>query len=254
MTESVAGVSVVVPCRNAAPYIAELLDSLAAQTLAPLEVIVVNDGSTDGSADVVTNWISENPGHGTVLMEQPPGGLPAALRRGWSSCRGELLARADADDAVEPEWLEHLVGALHAHPYAAYAYPAMRRFGDVEGRYPTARPFSPAALVWQGNFVCCGTVMRRADYFATGGVADLPAWEDWDLWLAFLELGKSGVLVDEELYLWRRHGDTRNRLSWPRRRVLRLVIWARHPRLLIRYALAAPAQLLGRVRQPIRDQ
>ena len=252
--DSAEGVSVVVPCRNAAPYLSELLDSLAAQTFMPLEVIVVDDGSTDGSAGAVSQWAAQHHGFPLQLLVQPAEGVASALRRGWATSRGGYLARADADDRVEPGWLHQLVAALDANPDASYSYPAMRRFGDVEGRYPTARQFSAPALVWQGNFVCCGTVMRRDDYLATEGVADLPAWEDWDLWLAFLELGKTGVFVDEELYLWRRHGETRNRLSRIRRRRLRLAIWRRHPRLLLRYAADAPRQLLSRSRRPVRDQ
>lgn len=248
------GVSVVVPCRDAGHYISELLDSLRAQTLQPLEVIVVDDGSTDQSVQVVRNWCVTYPDLPVRHVVQHAVGLPETLRRGWAEAQGRYLARVDADDRVEPQWLEHLVEALEVHPDVSYAYPAMRRFGDDEGPYSAVRPFSAASLVWQGNFVCCGTVMRREDYLATRGVANLPAWEDWDLWLAFLEQGKIGVLVDEELYLWRRHGATRNRLGWRRRRLLRLVVWARHPRLLWRYAGDGPRLLIERARHPIRDQ
>jgi glycosyltransferase involved in cell wall biosynthesis len=253
-TSNDARVSVVIPCRNAAPFIGELLDSLLSQSLAPHEVVVVDDGSADGSARVVKNWATAHPEFPLRLLQQPQRGVAAALEAGWADSTGDLLARADADDIVAGSWLENLVTALGANPTAAYAYPAMRMFGDVEGRYPAVRAFSAPALVWQGNFVSAGTVMRRDVYAETRGIADLPAWEDWDLWLSFLELGKTGVLVDEELYLWRRHGATRNRMSWRRRRLLRLRIWARHPRLLIRYLRAAPAMLANRIRNPIRDQ
>ncbi|HVT21287.1 MAG TPA: glycosyltransferase family A protein [Mycobacteriales bacterium] len=247
-------VSVVVPCRDAAPYVSELLDSLHRQSLPPAEVIVIDDGSRDRSADVVEAWADAHRHFPVRLIRQPARGVAAALHYGWSISHGELLARADADDVVQPTWLADLVEALVTNPGAAYAYPVMRMFGDVEGRYPAAREFSAPVLVWQGNFVSSGSVMRRSDYRDTNGIKELPAWEDWDLWLSFLELGKVGVLVDEELYLWRRHGATRNRMRWGQRRMLRLRIWAKHPRLLIRYAPAAPRLLANRMRRPIRAQ
>jgi glycosyltransferase involved in cell wall biosynthesis len=249
----VRGISVVVPCRDAAPWIEEALDSLAAQTHPPQEVVVVDDGSADGSADLVASWAAQHAELPVVLLKRPRRGLQCTLSEAVAASSGELLCRLDADDQLAADYLERLSEGLAAHPGVAYAYPRMRLFGEAEGLYPT-QEFSSAGLVFQGNFVCAGALVRRAAYDRAGGVADLPAWEDWDLWLRLLRNGDIGLLVPEAEYRWRRHGRTRNQLSWPQRRALRLRIWWRHRSLLVRFAPAAPALLLQRLLHPVRQQ
>ena len=249
-----AGIAVVVPCRNGAPWLGELLDSLAAQVLPPDEVVVVDDGSTDGSPDVVRRWKSSR---GTPfalrVIEQSATGLHVALARGVADTTSPLLARVDADDVVRPEYLARLADAHDRNPGAAYAYPVMELFGAAEGRYPT-RPFDAAALVMEGNFVCGGALVRRSAYERCGGVADLPAWEDWDLWLRLLEIDEVGVLVDEPLYLWRRHAGSRNTMTLLQRRALRLRILWRHRALVRRYGRRGLRGALRRAAHPVRQQ
>jgi glycosyltransferase involved in cell wall biosynthesis len=249
----VDGIAVVVPCRDAAPWLAALLDSLAGQSRRPDEVVVVDDGSRDGSAGVVEQWTRQNPTLPVTLLQQPASGVHAAVRRALAATDRALVARIDADDLLEPRYLEALDAALVAHPEAGYAYSAMRMFGAAEGRYYT-RPFDAASLVLEGNFVCAGALMRREAYDRTAGVADLPAWEDWDLWLSFLDAGYEGVLVDEELYLWRRHARSRNTLSLARRRLLRLRIMWRHRGLVRRHAREGWRGAVRRWRHPVRQQ
>jgi len=250
-----AEIAVVVPCRNAAPWVAEALDSLADQHLAPREVLVVDDGSTDGSADVVVEWTAAHPRlpFDVRVIRQGPLGVAAAVNRGVAETGMPLVVRVDADDRVDRRFLQMLAAALAENPAAGYAYPAMVMFGEATGRYHV-RAFDAAALVFEGNFVCAGALMRRAVLLEVGGLADLPAWEDWDLWLRFLDAGYEGVLVDEELYAWRRHGVTRNRLGLAQRRALRLRIWWRHRRLVRRHLRRGVPLALQRSRHPVRQQ
>jgi glycosyltransferase involved in cell wall biosynthesis len=247
-------IAILMPCRDAAAWVEQMLDSIAAQTRLPDEVLVVDDGSTDGSADVVRRWAAEHGGSPTVrVVGQSPQGVAAAIRRGMAETSSELVARVDADDMLEPHFLEALEQALVAHPSAGYAYPAMRMFGTASGRYPV-REFDPVALVIGGNFVTSAALMRREAYDTAGGVDDLPAWEDWDLWLRFLEAGWPGVFVDQDLYLWRRHERSRNTMSLGTRRALRLRIWWRHRGLVARYAVRGLPYAVGRVVHPVRQQ
>lgn len=244
--------TVVVPCRNAAAFLPDLLDSLQNQTMPPYEILVIDDGSTDSSAAVAEAWAQAHrlP---VRVVRQPPLGVAAALNRGVAEASTDLVARADADDVVHPRWLELLACALQRDPAAGYAYPAMRMFGQATGRY-YSRPFDAASLVFEGNFVCCGALMRREAYHLGGGTSELPAWEDWDLWLKFLTAGYHGTYVDEELYLWRRHGRTRNQLKWWQRRQLRARIWWRHRDLLVRYRAGAITSVARRARHRVTVQ
>lgn len=106
-------VSVVVPAFNAEGTIARCLESLAAQTLSDWEAVVVDDGSTDGTADAVEAFAAHDPR--VRLLRQENLGSGAARNAGVATARGEFLAFVDADDAVEPDMLEALVQAARAH-------------------------------------------------------------------------------------------------------------------------------------------
>ena len=102
-----AAVSVLIPCRNAAAYLADTLASVLNQTLPPSEVIVVDDGSTDGSRDIVAGY-----GGAVTLLFNPGRGASAARNHASSAAHGEFLQFLDADDLLEPGALEARVAAL----------------------------------------------------------------------------------------------------------------------------------------------
>ena len=103
-------VSVVVPIYNVERYLEECLDSLEAQTFEDLEVVMVNDGSTDRSPAIAERYAARDSRF--RLVSQPNGGLSAARNTGFEAARGEFLAFVDSDDVVSPRAYELLVGAL----------------------------------------------------------------------------------------------------------------------------------------------
>jgi len=107
-------VSVIVPVWNMERYVGEALRSVFAQTYRPLEVIVVNDGSTDGSAHVARGFVE------VILLDQAHQGVAAARNLGLERSRGELIAFLDADDLWEPEKLTLQVAWLNDHPEVGY--------------------------------------------------------------------------------------------------------------------------------------
>src|SRR3954449_5241960 len=105
-------VSVVVPIYNVEPYLGDCLDSLAAQTFRDLEIVMVDDGSTDRSGEIARDYGARDPRF--RLVERPNGGLSAARNTGIDAARGEFLAFVDSDDVVAPTAYERLVAALDA--------------------------------------------------------------------------------------------------------------------------------------------
>ena len=103
-------VSVIVPVRNGEAFLAEALESAFAQTWEQLEVIVVDDGSTDGSAAIAASF------PGVTLLTQAPQGTAGARNAAVAASRGELLAFLDADDLWPPTKLELQAGYLISHP------------------------------------------------------------------------------------------------------------------------------------------
>jgi glycosyltransferase involved in cell wall biosynthesis len=99
-------VSVVICAYNAAPFIAETLDSLFAQTFSDFEVIIVNDGSTDETATVLQPYLSR-----IIYYEQPNQGPAAARNAALRLARGEFISVLDSDDLWMPNYLEKMVGS-----------------------------------------------------------------------------------------------------------------------------------------------
>jgi glycosyltransferase involved in cell wall biosynthesis len=103
-------ISVVVPVYNVESYLAECLDSLLAQTVRDLEVVIVNDGSTDGSAAIAEQYVARDPRFRVVTQEN--GGLSKARNAGIDAATGDYLAFLDSDDRLPPDAYRLLLGAL----------------------------------------------------------------------------------------------------------------------------------------------
>lgn len=106
-TEAIPAVSVIVPVYNVAPYLAQCLDSLLNQTCKDWEIICVNDGSTDGSLDILMEYARNH--QNFVVLTQVNSGLSAARNSGISYARGEYLHFLDSDDCMKPESYEVLL-------------------------------------------------------------------------------------------------------------------------------------------------
>ncbi len=218
-------VSIVITSYNYAAYLPEALESALGQTHSPVEIVVVDDGSSDGSAQVARRYPVR-------VISQENQGVSAARNRGAAECAGEYMMFLDADDILEKVYVESCMHALVNAPRdVAYAYTGMRYFG-AESRVWPSRPFRRKSLL-RWNYVHASALIRR-DIFRESGGFDT-GWrlghEDHELWIRFLEMGYRGVLVPEPLLRYRRHGTSRNTLT--KRQVCRLKWQMRfsHPRL-----------------------
>ena len=105
-------VSVVIPCLNDAPALAACLASLAAQTVRPFEIVVVDNNSTDNSAAVAS-------GFGARVVFEPVPGIPAAAAAGYDAARGQIIARCDADCVLPEDWIARIAESFAADPTLA---------------------------------------------------------------------------------------------------------------------------------------
>ncbi|MFI2103465.1 glycosyltransferase family 2 protein [Isoptericola sp. NPDC019693] len=144
-------VSVVIPARDDAAALERCLALLAAQSVPPLEVVVVDNASTDGTADVARRA-------GAVVVHEPRVGIPAAAAAGYDAARGEVVARLDADSQPGPDWVRAVATRLADDP-AAEAVTGSGTFTDLRG----------------GRWVCA---LYLAAYYAGTGLA-LGHWPLW---------------------------------------------------------------------------
>jgi glycosyltransferase involved in cell wall biosynthesis len=133
-----ATVSVVIPAFNARRFIEEALDSVAAQTLLPAEIVVVDDGSADGTADIVEEWAART-GMPVKLIRQANLGVPVARNRGMAEAGGDWIALLDADDLWLPSHLAVLMQARDTHPEAVAVFGDTVHFSQAS---PDTGPFS----------------------------------------------------------------------------------------------------------------
>ena len=224
-------IDVIIPCHNYGRFLEEAVLSVLAQSGAPASITVIDDGSTDDSAETAQRLAAQ---YGIVGLSQHNAGLVRTLRRGISLTQSEFFVVVSADDRVHPDFLARTFAELRRHPAAGYCYPQMEYFGTRSG-LADFRPFNARTISCAGNIAGGIALIRRSAYAATPGYAELPAYEDWDLWLSFLDAGIEGVGLAEPLYYWRQHGPQRNAMSPGVERRMRRQVQRRHPRLLLRY-------------------
>lgn len=186
-------VSVLMPVRNGEQFLAEAIDSILAQSLADIELIVVDDGSTDGSAQIVAEACVRDVR--IRSLTQGPLGLCAALNMAADTAAAPLLARLDADDVALPHRLERQVAFLDRNPGVAVVG------GGVividESGSELERGAGPERVdLSKGNPLSHPTVTMRADALRkVGGYRLYPA-EDFDLWLRIEEHYQLAALRD----------------------------------------------------------
>lgn len=182
-------ISVVIPLFNQEKHIRETIDSALAQTYQDIEVIVVDDGSTDSSAAVVNNYQDKR----LRYLYQPNSGLPSVARnQGLKLATGDWVAFLDHDDIWLPDKLAKQVAVLKDHPDIKIVSSNMEYFGDtpLAGRpmcYFRQKSLNIYEEMMEGNRLLTSTVLaNKAVLLHFGGfneARDLLAIEDYDLWL-----------------------------------------------------------------------
>lgn len=202
-------VSVVIPCYQAAWSVGRTLASVFAQTFAPFEVILVDDGSTDALDAAIAPYRAR-----LTVVRQPNAGLAAARNRGIAAARADLVAPLDADDLWHPDFLAALVTALDAAPAAPFAFADSFRIDEADRLLPELALPRPPRHDFAGlislNSVGNGSaaVFRRAPLLAAGGydssLRDRAAQgaEDWKLLVTLAAAGEP-VRVGRRLVAYR---------------------------------------------------
>jgi glycosyltransferase involved in cell wall biosynthesis/SAM-dependent methyltransferase len=209
--DDVALVSVVVPCFNQAGFLGEAVESVLAQTYPHFELIVVDDGSTDNTAEVTSRY------PGVRLVSQGNQGLSAARNAGLRASSGDFVVFLDADDRLKPEALEIGLATIRANPQCAFVSGQVE-LTNHDGSLMRAgqhRVIDRAhyRMLLQGNDILSGaTVMYRRQVFdvVEGFDPDLPACEDYDLALRVARQFPA-YTHDHVVAEYRRHGGNMHR-------------------------------------------
>jgi len=190
-------VSVIIPCYNGERYLRETIESVLAQSHDALEIVVVDDGSTDGTADVVRAF------EGAVRYErQRHTGAAVARNRGVALARGDVLGFIDADDLWMPCALKRLLAPLERDPGVGMAVGQMEQFVSPELQEADFK-FSPAPVAAR----MCGTVLvRRTDFERAGNFSPVLETGEFIDWISRAEaVGVNSVAIPEVVLRRRLH-------------------------------------------------
>jgi len=201
-------VSIVMPVYNTAPFLEEAVNSILEQTFRDFEFIIIDDGSTDGSLELLKSFTDER----IVLLSNGINrGLVFTLHRGLKAARGRYIARMDGDDIAQPERLKMQVGYMETHPGADMVTSFVDlidekglHIGVWEDDRTHVTPESIRSFLPTNNSLAHPTVLAKAEIIrALGYRAAQPDAEDYDLWLRWASTGHSFHKIAEPLVLHR---------------------------------------------------
>lgn len=245
-------VSVVIPCYNQAGFLVDAVESVVAQTFPDWEVLIVDDGSPDETAEVAATLITRFPERRVRLLRQANGGLSKARNAGIAAALGRYILPLDADDAIAPRMLERATELLDSDGRTAIAYTDIELFGNESGRIQAGK-WSTERVCALNQFAYC-SVYRREVWEAVGGYNPNMAYgyEDWDFWIGAAERGYLARRIAEPLFRYRIRLGSMYASAKAHDAELRAQIRANHPdlftrrRRLLRWSMTAARRVLYR--------
>jgi len=207
-------VTVAMPAFNVAKFIVESVESVLSQEFDSFELIIIDDGSSDGTPEKLKRYASDP----RIRIERNSANHGSGISRNLilELARGECLLPCDADDMLLPGALERLSCCLHDNPDFGVVYGDILCL-DTEGDRLCEKPSivgQDASQVWDlfENAVNHGGSMMRTDLLRkVGGYAVGRVPDDWGLFLKMVEITKIHYLNGHVYYLWRRHPDSQSR-------------------------------------------
>ena len=198
MSGSAPDISVLMTAYNAQQFVEETIRSVQGQTLSDFEFIIVNDGSTDRTAEILDGFARQDSRIRVLHLENQ--GIPKAANAGLAECRGEFVARIDADDLAKPTRFAQQLPYIRQHGLVALG--TWHDLIDEHGRFLRIQPtpvddesIQRGALQGHGTICNPTSMIRRAAILEVNGYSeDLSSAEDLDMWLKLGEIGRLGNL------------------------------------------------------------
>ena len=196
-------VSIVIPCYNQSQWVGEAITSCLNQTVKPIEIIVVDDGSTISLDKEIKFY--HNKDIPVILLSKKNGGLSSARNAGIKIAKGEYILTLDSDDKIASNFLER---CLEINDDVVST--GLREFGNSENYwypYPEHPKFSDFIM---NNCINCCSLFKREIWNLVGGFDEEMklGYEDWDFWIRVAQKGYTFTSTREILFFYRKHGDS----------------------------------------------
>lgn len=206
-------ISVICACHNHGKYVGEMLDSVLNQTFSGFEVIIVNDGSTDDTAEILHKISHEK----VKVIHSARKGPAAARNFAIENAGAPVIMNLDADDKIAPSLLEKAYNIFHTHPDAGIVYCDAECFGARTGKFEIGE-YSLENMLYD-NRINSQAFFRKEDWRTIGGFSSdfIYGLEDWDFWLSIIELERKVYHIAEKLSYYRTYTDSKQSRSGKRK-------------------------------------
>ncbi len=200
-------ISVVIPCYNQARFLPEAVASLAAQNFTDMEVIIVNDGSSDDTSGVALALAARHPELRIRLLEQENMGPSSARNAGINAAQGAWILPLDSDDLLAAGFLTAAARAAAEHPESDMITGSLSHFGAEER--PWKEAVYRAETLPEKNDIPCTSLFRRSLWEAVGGYDSSHPWgpEDWHFWLKCRQYGWNPLVLSAPMLHYRLHAS-----------------------------------------------
>lgn len=206
-------VSIIIPCYNQGKYVQEAIESALNQTYKNIEIVCINDGSSDNSSEIIKNLVDKYKNIVFLDLKENKG-LVNARNVAIDASTGEYILPLDADDIIENTYVEKAVEILNNNENIGIVYCNARKFGAVNKIWKLPEYNCDDFLI--ENCIFCCALFRKSDFIRAGKYKKNMEnnLEDWDLWLSIIELGLKPYKIPEILFNYRQGENTRSKLAW----------------------------------------
>lgn len=197
-------ISIIIPCYNYGQYIESAIDSVLASTFNDYEIIIINDGSTESQTIQILDHLKKPK---TKIISQANQKVSIARNNGIKISQGKYFLPLDADDTIEPTFLEKAYWILETKPNLGYVYSHVQLFGNENWIWETLE-YNYYKLLFENHISYCSLVRKKA-WENIGGYNPnmIYGYEDWDFFINLGKHGWYGQLIPETLFNYRKHGS-----------------------------------------------
>lgn len=197
-------VSIIIPCYNQANYIKDSINSAINQTYNNIEIIIINDGSTDNSSEIIESFANKYK-QITFINNKENKGVIFCRNYSISLAQGEYILPLDGDDTIERTYIEKAVKILENNPEIGFVYCKAKKFG-IKNRTWKLPKFNKTEFLIS-NCIFCSALFRKSDFERVGKYNANMTYglEDWDLWLSFIQSDLKPYRINETLFNYRQY-------------------------------------------------
>lgn len=197
-------VSIIIPCYNQAKFVSETIESALKQTYENLEIVIVNDASTDNSVEIIKSYVDKY-ANIAFINQSVNGGLSNSRNIAIEAATGEYILPLDSDDIIAPSYVEKAAKILDENPQIGMVYCEAEFFGAKNGKWELCE-YNKDNFIFN-NCIFCSALYRKSTWLQAGkyNLNMNLGYEDYDMWLSFIELGFEPYRIPEVLFYYRQH-------------------------------------------------